>query len=114
MKDRTVNEWARAVRESFAKYDRQGTRHWTWDTAARDLSYQVGELAKVTLQLSGERYNEGHDEAALRWQLRNELADIMAEVLYIASELGIDMNVALEEMVADDAKKIAERTKPKA
>jgi NTP pyrophosphatase (non-canonical NTP hydrolase) len=107
--DFTLSEATSAVKASFAKYDAQGTNHWTWETAAADLQYQVGSLTKVLLQRSGYRYAEGKDAAALDWQLRNELADILAEVLYVSGELGIDMNQALEEMVADDTKKVAER-----
>jgi hypothetical protein len=110
MTDKSLADWTAAVRESFAKYDAQGTRHWTWETAARDLPYQVGSLSKVLLQLSGDRYAEGKDAAALEWELRNELADIMAEVLYIAGERGIDMDQALAEMLDDDKKKVRERT----
>jgi NTP pyrophosphatase (non-canonical NTP hydrolase) len=106
---KTLSELTQDVRESFATYDKQGTKHWTWETAARDLSYQVGSLMKVILQLSGERHAEGKDKSQLNWQLRNELADIMAEVLYIASELNIDMDQAMAEMVADDATKIKQR-----
>lgn len=111
MKDKTLSQLTKEVRQSFAKYDAQGTRHWTWETAVKDLSYQVGSLSKVTLQLSGDRYAEGKNHDELQWQLRNELADILAEVLYVASELGIDMNTAMAEMVDDDQMKIDERTK---
>jgi hypothetical protein len=109
MADKTIPEWTAAVKASFAQYDAQGTRHWTWETAARDLPYQVGSLSKVLLQLSGDRYAEGKDREALEWQLRNELADILAEVLFIAGERGIDMNQALAEMVEDDKRKVRER-----
>lgn len=46
-------------------------------------------------------------------EFRDELADILAEVLYIASERGIDMNRAMDEMVASDQKKVTERTPKK-
>jgi hypothetical protein len=111
MTDKTILELTKDVKASFAKYDAQGTRHWTWETAAKDLPYQVGSLSKVILMISGERYPEGKNAQELQWQLRNELADIMAEVLYIAGELGIDMNQAMSEMVDDDHKKVSERTK---
>jgi hypothetical protein len=110
MTDKTISQLTKDIQVSFAKYDAQGTRHWTWETAARDLPYQVGSLSKVLLQLSGDRYKEGKTDDELQWQLRNELADIMAEVLYIAGELGIDMNQAMAEMVDDDTKKVTERT----
>lgn len=108
--DKTLSELTTEVKASFAKYDNQGTKHWTWKTAARDLVYQIGSLQKVMLQLSGERYNDGKTKQQLEWQLRNEIADILAGVLYVASELKIDMNQAMAEMVDDDSKKVDERT----
>lgn len=110
MKDYTITQLTKAVQASFAKYDKQGTTHWTWEVAAKDLSYQIGSLHKVMLQLSGDRWADGKDKDALEADFRNELADILAEVLYIAAERGIDINQAMNEMVADDHKKVTERT----
>lgn len=110
MKDYTISELTAAVKNSFAKYDKQGTDHWTWEVAAKDLAYQIGCLNKVMLQLSNHRWNDGKDKATLEADFRNELADILAEALYIASERGIDMNRAMDEMVADDQRKVTERT----
>lgn len=41
MKDYTITELTSAVKASFAKYDKQGTRHWTWEVAAQDLDEMV-------------------------------------------------------------------------
>jgi NTP pyrophosphatase (non-canonical NTP hydrolase) len=111
--DPTLSELTEAVVKSFAKYDKQGTLHWTWETAAADLPYQVGSLSKVILQIAGKRYSEGKTKKQLDWQLRNELADILAEVLYIAHKLNIDMNKAILEMVDDDDSKVKSRTQSK-
>jgi hypothetical protein len=111
MQDYTLTQLTKIVRDSFAQYDQQGTRHWTWQVAAQDLSYQVGSLHKVMLQLSGDRWAGGKDKTALEAEFRDELADIMAEVLYIASERNIDMNQAMSEMVQSDTKKVEGRTK---
>jgi hypothetical protein len=110
MKDYNITELTKLVKESFAKYDQQGTRHWTWEVAAKDLAYQIGSLNKVMLQLSGDRWADGKDKDALEADFRDELADILAEVLYIASERGIDMNQAMNEMVESDQRKVSERT----
>lgn len=110
MKDYTINELTKIVKDSFGKYDKQGTKHWTWEVAAKDLAYQIGSLNKVMLQLSEHRWADGKDKAALEIDFRNELADILAEVLYIAHERGIDMNEAMDEMVDDDHKKVSSRT----
>jgi len=110
MKDYTITELSQAVKKSFANYDNQGTQHWTWEIAAQDLAYQIGSLNKVMLQLSGHRWADDKDKAALETDFRNELADILAEILYIADERGINMNIAMKEMIADDHRKVAERT----
>jgi NTP pyrophosphatase (non-canonical NTP hydrolase) len=110
MKDYTISELTQAIKHSFAKYDKQGTKHWTWETAAKDLSYQIGSLHKVMLQQSGERWADSKDAESLETDFRNELADILAEVLYIAAERGIDMNRAMNEMFKDDQRKVSERT----
>lgn len=110
MKDYTITELISAITKSFASYDSQGTQHWTWEVAAQDLIYQIGSLHKVILQLSNHRWSDGKTNEQLEVAFRNELADIMAEVLYIAKERSIDMNKAMEEMFADDLKKVTERT----
>jgi len=63
------------------------------------------------LQLEGYRWADGKDKETLEADFRNELADILAEVLYVAAERGIDMNRAMDEMVDDDQRKVSERTK---
>ena len=110
MNDYTLSQLTQIVKDSFAQYDKQGTKHWTWEVAAQDLSYQIGSLNKVMLQLSGDRWADGKDKAALEADFRDELADILAEVLYIASQRDIDMNQAMSEMVKSDTEKVEERT----
>jgi hypothetical protein len=111
MKDYTLSQLTQIVKDSFAQYDKQGTKHWTWEVAAKDLAYQIGSLNKVILQLSGDRWADRKDKDTLEAEFRDELADILAEVLYIASERGIDMNQAMGEMVQSDNRKVEERTK---
>jgi hypothetical protein len=110
MKDHTITELSKIVKDSFGTYDAQGTKHWTWKTAVRDLTYQIGSLSKITLQLTNYRWADGKKEPELMAEFSDELADIMAEVLYIASELDIDMNEAMAAMVKSDQKKVSERT----
>lgn len=109
-KSYSIAELTKMVQKSFAKYDKQGTDHWTWETAAADLPYQTGSLSKVILQMKNKRYAHGKTKEQLDWQFKNELADIFAEVLFIAGELNIDMTEAILEMVDDDNSKIKART----
>ena len=76
MKDYTISQLTQIVKDSFVQYDKQGTKHWTWEVAAKDLSYQIGSLNKVMLQLSGDRWADNKDEATLEAEFRDELADI--------------------------------------
>jgi len=46
----------------------------------------------------------------IKAKLSDELADIMAEVLFIAHELDIDLHSAWDNMLASDQKKISERS----
>lgn len=94
----------------FSHYEKQGTVPWTYSIAARDLSYQVGSLTKALLQLEGARYNEGKTETELKAKVGDELADILAEVLFISHELSISLSDAWDDMLKSDYKKIAERT----
>lgn len=95
--------------DTFNAYDAQGTAHRTYETAAFDLPYQVGNLAKAILQKTGRRHRWSLTDAQLQYNIADELADIMAEVLFIAHELGIDMEKAWEQMLMSDAEKIAAR-----
>ena len=94
----------------FKEYEKQGTKPWTHDIAANDLSYQIGSLSKVLMQMRNERYDDGLTEQELKAKAADELADIMAEVLFIAHELDIDLYQAWEDMLGSDQKKIRERT----
>ncbi len=108
---KTIAQLKAEVVASFDRYVAQGTKPWSWESAAKDLTYQVGSLSKIMLQLTGERWAEGKTEPELKTQLANELADIIAEALFIAAKLDIDMAQAWEDMLADDDQKIRERSK---
>jgi hypothetical protein len=111
MSRQSLDDITAKVVKSFAQYDQQGTSHWTWEVAAQDLIYQVGSLHKVMLQMSGSRWADKKSSSELEAQFRNELADILSEVLYIAHARGIDMNQAMSEMYTDDTTKVESRKK---
>ena len=105
-----LNTMQQQVVDMFKKYEQQGTESWTYQTAAHDLQYQLGKLSKCVLQLENKRFNEGLTEPQIKIQLADELADIMAEVLFIAAELDINLAEAWAGMLASDEKKIEERS----
>lgn len=95
---------------NFDEYEKQGTPPWTYETAVRDLPYQVGNLSKLVLQKIGDRYNEGLSDEEIQLKIADELSDIIADVLFIAHELNIDITEAWQAMLASDQKKISERS----
>ncbi len=95
----------------FKEYDKQGTKPWDYKIAALDLQYQIGSLSKRISQLEGTRYNDGLQKDEIMPLIADELADIVAEVLFIANDLKLDMSVAWENMLANDKSKIASRSK---
>jgi len=87
----------------------QGTTPWTADIAIQDLSYQIGSLTKLNLQLKNERYRHGLDDDVIKAKMADEFCDIVANTLFAASELGIDMDKAFKDMLQSDINKAIER-----
>jgi hypothetical protein len=90
-------------------YSKQGTTPWTADIAIQDMAYQIGSLTKLNLQLKNYRYRDGADDKTILAKMSDELADILAETLFVATELGIDLDKAFNDMLDNDIRKIAER-----
>ncbi len=112
-KNKTLKDYTNEVVHIFGKYSAQGTKPWTHQVATRDLAYQIGSLSKVLLQLENFRYREGLSPQELRAKAADELADIFAEVLFIAHGMGISLAEAWDAMLLSDRKKITERSKKK-
>lgn len=105
---KTLPELTSEIVATYKSYESTGTKPWDYLIASRDLSYQVGSLTKIIMQLSGERHTRDSQEV-LKSQAADELADILAEVLFIAKELDIDMYQAWNKMIGSDEQKISER-----
>ncbi len=110
-KQRTIRQMSREAVKSFDSYTAQGTKKWNWESGAKDLAYQVGSVSKIMMQLTKERWAEGKNKEALKAELSDELADIIAITLFIAAELKIDVEKAWRQMLELDKKKISERSK---
>jgi hypothetical protein len=110
MAHRTLQDFTEEIIAVYKRYERTGTIPWTYTIAARDLSYQVGSLTKTVMQLEGVRHAEGKSDDELKEKIGDELADIFAEVLFIAHELGISLEDAWSQMVRSDERKIASRS----
>ena len=105
-----LNDMLTELLETWNTYSDQWTIPRTHETAAQDLQYQIGSLSKLILQLKNYRYREWLSEPQIMEKIGDELADIIAESLFIAHGFGIDMNHAWDQMLASDRKKIKERS----
>ncbi len=94
----------------FKKYEQTGTAPWTAQIAGRDLSYQIGSLTKVLMQIDGQRHAEGKTPEELKAKVADELADILAEVLFIAHKMDISIEDAWQKMLGSDNSKISQRS----
>lgn len=109
MKEKGLKDFTEEVVALFKKYEETGTPPWTYKTAVQDLSYQVGSLTKAVMQLEGERHAEGKSKEEMMKKVGDELADIFAEVLFIAHELNISLEEAWDQMLESDRSKIESR-----
>lgn len=107
---KTIPEMTKEIVATFESYKKTGTAEWTHEIAAKDLSYQLGSLTRALMQLKGERFADGKTPEELKKQVADELADILAEVLFIAHELEIDIGESWEKMIDSDNTKIKNRS----
>lgn len=107
--NRDLDRMTDQVVSMLKAYEKIGTKPWDYSTALRDLSVQLGSLTKCMMKLEGQRYDHGQNKETLLNNVKDELADIVSLVLFIAHELGIDMYEAWERMLASDREKIESR-----
>jgi NTP pyrophosphatase (non-canonical NTP hydrolase) len=108
MESKNLHQLTGEIVATYKSYEKTGTKPWDYLIASRDLSYQIGSLSKIIMQMSGERYSKSSLQE-LKLQAADELADILAEVLFIAKELNINMYEAWTKMIGSDDQKISER-----
>ena len=111
MKEKNLKEMTQDVIQIYKRYEKIGTNKWNKDIVSKDLIYQVGILMKRLLQLNNDRYRKGLTDKELISEISDEIADIIAETLFIAHELDIDVNESWDNMLESDKKKISERSK---
>ncbi len=111
MKNDIITMTAQVVQQ-MQRYPVIGTKPWNYETAAKDLAYQVGSLTKCIMQLQGERYAHGLSPEEIKQNIGNELADILSEVLFIAHELNIDIQESWDGMLEGDERKFLQYKGP--
>jgi hypothetical protein len=107
---KTLKDLTDDVLMTFNRYNDQGTNPWDYETATYDLAYQIGMLTKRIMQMKNKRYADGLSQAELKELVADECADILANTLFVAHELDIDLEKAWQGMLDSDEKKIEERT----
>jgi hypothetical protein len=108
---KTIKQMTEEVVKSFDSYVAQGTIKWDWQSAAKDLPYQVGSVTKIMQQITNERWANGKTEKKLKREMSDELADVIACTLFIAHGLNIDIQEAWENMIKSDLEKVNKRSK---
>jgi NTP pyrophosphatase (non-canonical NTP hydrolase) len=106
----TLKQLTEKQLEIWKNYSKQGTHPWNADVAIQDLSYQVGSLAKLNLQLKNYRFRHGLTDETLKITVADELVDILAILLFVADEYGIDLDKSFNDMLDSDVRKITERS----
>ncbi len=108
---KNLEKMQKEIVEIFFNYQGQGTKPWSYIIASHDLQYQIGNLTKYVLQLENYRYRENLSDVQIKEKLADELADILAEILFIAHELDVNIEQAWAKMLELDRKKIGDRSK---
>ena len=108
---KTLQQLTEGIVKNYDNYVRSGTVRRDAMIASRDLSYQVGTLNKLLMQLHNQRRADTMLEPEIKEKIADELSDIIADTLYIASELDINMDKAWDKMIESDTHKIEKRRK---
>jgi len=97
--------------QQLQKYHQHlGTKPWDYRIAAKDMSYQIGSLMKLMMQLEGERYRHAKTDAQIKEEIADELADMLSLILFISHELNIDLKEAWNNMLQSDENKFKKRS----
>ncbi len=99
------------VVQSFSEHTKTGTTPWNYEIAAKDLMYQVGGLMKLIMQMKGERYAHGKTKEEIKIAIADEVSDILANTLFLAHDLNIDVAEAWDIMQKSDKDKVSARVK---
>lgn len=96
----TVDEWIRTV----------GVRYFSELTNTAILMEEVGEVARLMARLYGEQsFKTPTAEAGAREDLADEMADVLFVLICLANQTGIDLAEALQNNLAKKTQRDAER-----
>jgi len=89
----TIQEAQSKVDEWIKMY---GGRYFSELTNMAILSEEVGELARVMVRTYGDQVSK---ESDLKFQLADEMADVLWVLLCLANQTGVDLTRALENNI---------------
>lgn len=105
---KTFVEMEEMYREVVKRFNRIELQEWNAEGAMIELSKQVGELAKQVM--IKERYYALEDEVSdTNERLGNEMADVIAQVMRLASFYNIDLEKAFIEAREDEDRYLKSR-----
>lgn len=84
-------------------------RDWTQFHAPKNLAMaltgEVGELVEIFQWMSEEESRRAGDDPATAAHVRQELADVLIYLVRLADVLGVDLDAAVRDKLADNARR---------
>lgn len=96
----TVDEWINTI----------GVRYYNELTNTAILTEEVGEVARLMARLYGEQsFKRPEDAARAPAQLADEMADVLFVLICLANQTGVDLTEALADNLAKKTRRDRER-----
>ncbi|MFZ6051021.1 nucleotide pyrophosphohydrolase [Halocola ammonii] len=100
----TISEAQKAVDDWINEY---GVRYFSELTNMAQLTEEVGEVARIISRKYGDQSSKKGDEG----ELADELADVLWVVICLANQTGVDLTEALQKNLEKKTKRDSERHK---
>lgn len=96
----TVDQWIKTI----------GQRYYNELTNMAVLMEEVGEVARLMARLYGEQsFKKAEDAAHARGQLADEMADVLFVLICLANQTGVDLTEAFRQNLQKKTVRDAER-----
>ena len=103
MEEITINKAQKMVDDWI---NNVGVRYFNELTNMAILTEEVGEVARIIGRKFGEQCNKSSD---LKYELSNELADVMFVIICLANQTGIDLEKAFVENIEKKSNRDTQR-----
>ena len=100
----TISQAQKAVDDWIKEY---GVRYFSELTNMAQLTEEVGEVARIISRKYGDQSSKKGDEG----ELADELADVLWVVICLANQTGVDLTEALQKNLEKKTKRDSERHK---